>query len=438
MAGVRWLLRLIAAAAVTAAGSESQDAGSVGAQRNNWAVLVDTSRYWYNYRHAANVLSFYHTVKRLGIPDSQILLMLAEDAPCNARNARPGTVFNDRHRRTNLYGEEVEVDYRGDEVNVENFIRLLTGRHHPSTPRNKRLLTDSSSNIFIFITGHSGDEFIKFQDWEEMTTNDIGDAFKQMEKQRRYGQIFWIADTCQASTLHKEFYSPGIVAYGSSRKNENSYSHHSDPEIGIALIDRFTYYALDGLQRMSPSSTETLESFTKWFRNDLLNSKPEMRTDLFGRDVGSTLLTEFLAANSRPLFQSNLLQLASDPRRGLDGLGTLGSQRLFGARSSERCLSGLSPKDGAGEASCSSAPGGWSSGGDASFAWDSPEVLLQALRSILPPKLLQALSSMVQGTGSPVMPHLVGAGAGATEGLGEAAVWLLGFAAVTTAGALLL
>ena len=31
---------------------------------NNWAVLVDTSRYWFNYRHIANTLSIYTTVKR--------------------------------------------------------------------------------------------------------------------------------------------------------------------------------------------------------------------------------------------------------------------------------------------------------------------------------------------------------------------------------------
>jgi hypothetical protein len=36
---------------------------------NNWAVLVDTSRFWFNYRHVANVLSIYRSVKRLGIPD---------------------------------------------------------------------------------------------------------------------------------------------------------------------------------------------------------------------------------------------------------------------------------------------------------------------------------------------------------------------------------
>ncbi|MFH4984203.1 hypothetical protein AB6A40_010912, partial [Gnathostoma spinigerum] len=74
-----------------------------------------TSRFWFNYRHVANVLSLYHSVKRLGIPDSNIILMLADDMPCNPRNPQPGTVFNSRYRHINLYGTEVEVDYRGSE-----------------------------------------------------------------------------------------------------------------------------------------------------------------------------------------------------------------------------------------------------------------------------------------------------------------------------------
>ena len=75
-------------------------------------------------------------MKRLGIPDSNIILMLADDVACNARNPYPATVFNNRDRLIDLYGGSigegaqdgtVEVDYRDYEVTVENFIRLLTG-----------------------------------------------------------------------------------------------------------------------------------------------------------------------------------------------------------------------------------------------------------------------------------------------------------------------
>jgi glycosylphosphatidylinositol transamidase (GPIT) subunit GPI8 len=70
----------------------------------------------------------YRTVKRLGIPDSNIILMLGDDVACNPRNKFPATVFNNAARLLDLYGENVEVDYRGYEVTVENFIRMLTGQ----------------------------------------------------------------------------------------------------------------------------------------------------------------------------------------------------------------------------------------------------------------------------------------------------------------------
>lgn len=67
-------------------------------------------------------------MKRLGIPDSNIILMLADDVACNPRNSFAGKVYANAGRYLDLYGESIEVDYRGYEVSVENFIRLLTGK----------------------------------------------------------------------------------------------------------------------------------------------------------------------------------------------------------------------------------------------------------------------------------------------------------------------
>ena len=58
-----------------------------------------------------------------------------------------------QNENIDVYGDDVEVDYRGYEVTVENFVRLLTGRLPEHTPRSKRLLTDAGSNILIYMTG---------------------------------------------------------------------------------------------------------------------------------------------------------------------------------------------------------------------------------------------------------------------------------------------
>ncbi|QLL33353.1 hypothetical protein HG536_0E02640 [Torulaspora globosa] len=270
--------------------------GLVHAQHtNNWAVLVSTSRFWFNYRHMANVLSMYRTVKRLGIPDSQIILMLSDDVACNSRNLFPGSVFNNQDHAIDLYGDSVEVDYRGYEVTVENFIRLLTDRWSESQPKSKRLLTDENSNIFIYMTGHGGDDFLKFQDAEEIASEDIADAFEQMYEKKRYNEIFFMIDTCQANTMYSKFYSPNILAVGSSEVDESSFSHHSDVEIGVAVIDRFTYYSLEFLEQIEKNSSLTLKDLFDSYTFEKVHSHVGVRTDLFKRDPKDVLITDFFA-----------------------------------------------------------------------------------------------------------------------------------------------
>ncbi|RLN49073.1 hypothetical protein BBJ29_006868 [Phytophthora kernoviae] len=266
---------------------------------NNWAVIVDTSRFWSNYRHVANALSLYHSVKRLGIPDSQIILMLADQMPCNARNCFPGQVFNSRTQKINLYGKNVEVDYRGSEVSVANFITVLTGRHEPGTPASKKLDTDENSNIFLYMSGHGGDGFLKFQDFEEMSSQDLADSIQEMHVKKRYNEIFFMVDTCQAGSLSNSLESPKVVTIGSSQTGENSYAHHSDYELGLSVIDRFTFSTLDYLQRMKVGNSihnGTLRDLFSFYDPKMLLSTPDYRTDILGRSIDEVPITDFLGS----------------------------------------------------------------------------------------------------------------------------------------------
>eukprot|EP00064_Thunnus_orientalis_P011387 superscaffoldBa00001643_g11418 len=227
---------------------------------------VCTSRFWFNYRHVANTLSVYRSVKRLGIPDSHIVLMLADDMACNHRNPKPATVFSHKNMELNVYGDDVEVDYRGYEVTVENFLRVLTGRLPPSTPRSKRLLSDDRSNILIYLTGHGGNGFLKFQDSEEISNVELADAFEQMWQKRRYNELLFIIDTCQGASMYERFYSPNLMALASSQVGEDSLSHQPDLAIGVHLMDRYTFYLLEFLEDIHPASKANM--------NDLRSTGP--------------------------------------------------------------------------------------------------------------------------------------------------------------------
>ncbi|XP_047445566.1 GPI-anchor transamidase [Mugil cephalus] len=263
---------------------------------NNWAVLVCTSRFWFNYRHVANTLSVYRSVKRLGIPDSHIVLMLADDMACNPRNPKPATVFSHKNMELNVYGDDVEVDYRGYEVTVENFLRVLTGRLPLSTPRSKRLLSDDRSNILIYLTGHGGNGFLKFQDSEEISNVELADAFEQMWQKRRYNELLFIIDTCQGASMYERFYSPNLMALASSQVGEDSLSHQPDLAIGVHLMDRYTFYLLEFLEDIHPASKTNMNDLFKVCPKSQCVSTPGHRTDLFLRDPGSVLITDFFGS----------------------------------------------------------------------------------------------------------------------------------------------
>jgi len=54
------------------------------------------------------------------------------------------------------------------------------------------------------MTGHGGDEFLKFQDSEELQSHDIADALKQMKEKHRFKELLIMVDTCQAATLFSQ------------------------------------------------------------------------------------------------------------------------------------------------------------------------------------------------------------------------------------------
>jgi phosphatidylinositol glycan class K len=90
-------------------------------------------------------------------------------------------------------------------------------------------------------------------------------------------------DTCQANTMYSKFYSPNIIATGSSEIDQSSYSHHADNDVGVAVIDRYTYYNLDFLETQvrEPNSKKTLGDLFDSYDESKIHSHPGVRWDLF-------------------------------------------------------------------------------------------------------------------------------------------------------------
>jgi glycosylphosphatidylinositol transamidase (GPIT) subunit GPI8 len=90
-------------------------------------------------------------------------------------------------------------------------------------------------------------------------------------------------DTCQANTMYSKLYSPNIIATGSSELDQSSYSHHADNDIGVAVIDRYTYYNLEFLETevRDTSSKKTVGDLFDSYTYEKIHSHAGVRYDLF-------------------------------------------------------------------------------------------------------------------------------------------------------------
>lgn len=105
-------------------------------------------------------------------------------------------------------------------------------------------------------------------------------------------------DTCQANTMYSRLDSPNIIATGSSELDESSYSHHADNDVGVAVIDRYTYYNLEFLESQvrDMNSQKTVGELFDSYDFDKIHSNAGVRYDLFpGEAEGARgrLITDF-------------------------------------------------------------------------------------------------------------------------------------------------
>lgn len=93
--------------------------------------------------------------------------------------------------------------------------------------------------------------------------------------------------------MSQKLYSPNVIAVGSSKVGEDSLSHHGDPTVGVYIIDRYTYYALDFLEKVKMNSTKSLGQFLSVCPKRVCISTVVVRKDLFARDPHKVPLTDF-------------------------------------------------------------------------------------------------------------------------------------------------
>lgn len=81
-----------------------------------------------------------------------------------------------------------------------------------SSPPCQAVATTYTCLVQVYLTGHGGNGFLKFQDREELTAGQLAAATART----RFRRLLLAVDTCQAASLPAALSTPGVVAIASS------------------------------------------------------------------------------------------------------------------------------------------------------------------------------------------------------------------------------
>lgn len=272
----------------------------------NAAVLINNSKYYYNYRMVSNVMALANSLHKLGFSDSDLLVCSHQTAFNYPANTPANTQRNiDDDLQHNLLTPQSKIGLVYEDVSLWRHLLAFNGRHEEDDPLSFRPLRGPVDNYFLYLTGHGGDKYMKIQYLQILFSRHFSDFLEDLFVSKKVNRAVAISDSCSAGTL---FYTAtdNVRAYllGTSTWDDYSVSDGFDKALGQPVRDKFSSrfhklldriwrtnqsVTLDDLERQFDKATidSTLLSFNylhKHRKNVLLNdfvSQPKVHKEVF-------------------------------------------------------------------------------------------------------------------------------------------------------------
>ena len=228
--------------------------------KDQYAVLVQGSSGWNDYRHEADVLSIYQMLKANGYPDDHIILISADYCANAPENKDKGAVRTDPDGK-NLR-EGAVIDYLNADLTPQDICNILKGVKTDRTP--VVLPADSCQNVLLFWSGHgrcSVMNGVNEMAWlnnptgQGMTADMLAGTLQDMAANKQFRQMLLCLEPCYSANMGKELESiPGVLAICSSGVFEQSFADSWSNELGVWMCDRFSRNLI-GYATESPNGT---------------------------------------------------------------------------------------------------------------------------------------------------------------------------------------
>ncbi|KAM4014581.1 legumain [Anomaloglossus baeobatrachus] len=234
MASVTLLLLGLAALSSAMPVEEPEDGGK------HWVVLVAGSNGWYNYRHQADLCHAYQIVKKNGIPDEQIVVMMYDDIANNEENPTKGIIIN-RPNGTDVYAGVLK-DYTGEDVTPANFLAVLKGDSKAVKGKGSGKVIQSGSNdhVFVYFTDHGAPGLLAFPN-DDLHVEDLNATIKYMYENKKYKQMVLYIEACESGSMMNHLPNNiNVYATTAANPHESSYACYYDAERDTYLGDQYS------------------------------------------------------------------------------------------------------------------------------------------------------------------------------------------------------
>ena len=241
--------------------AENKDAGiSYPALTAQYAVLVQGSNGWNNYRHQADVLSVYQMLKTKGFDDDHIILIIDKALASDAMNPEPGIIRAEDGGNDLLAG--CSMDYDNADISPSDISNILLGVKTDKTP--VVLPKDAGQNVLLFWSGHghnhanNGANELVWRNADVgrgMTADLLRQTISLMHQQGQYRKMFVLTEPCFSEAVITPLVGiPGVLAMSSAGTFEQSFADNWSTELGVWRCDRFSRNLVTHLTA-SPTTT---------------------------------------------------------------------------------------------------------------------------------------------------------------------------------------
>ncbi|CAD5219349.1 unnamed protein product [Bursaphelenchus xylophilus] len=190
-----------------------------------------------DYRHQADACHAYHVLREHGVKEENIIQLNYDNIANDASARFPGTLYNHPNLTRNYY-EGCKIDYRAEQVTVDNFLNALSGKPSSSGPV---LNTTANDRVFVYFVDHGGPGYVNFPR-EELSAHQLNKTIAEMTENKKYKELVFYVEACFSGSVFENTapYYKDLYVITAANDHEPSSATYWSEEVMEYLGDEFS------------------------------------------------------------------------------------------------------------------------------------------------------------------------------------------------------